>query len=292
VDIDRFVLLVKHGTRVARSVRNWFEVEQYFRHNGNGDKTIDLHFRKSLSFSCVERGTARALLTYYYRAHSMKIFCDDDLSALFEISSDIQSKLSSVFTEEEKRKCDAGTWIGRKEALLFCLIRGFRPSIVVETGVAQGVSSYLILKALELNGYGRLVSIDFPQQNPEGYTYQTCDPLYISKGLKSGWLVPRDLRKFWTLKLGKSSEILPTINDEVDVFFHDSEHSYRNMKFEFEWAYTHLSAGGVITSDDVGWNSAWTEFILSHTDLQWCLRGEGLAVAVKRSSLRRVDGSR
>jgi hypothetical protein len=294
-DIDRAVVLLRYGARTMRAVRNWYEAVPYYyttillstillhtvRH-----KTIDLHFRRSLSFSRVEPSTAWTLITYYYHAHSMRIFSDDDLSVLFGISSDVQSKLSSVFTEEEITNCSPGIDLGsNKEALLFCLIRRFRPSVVVETGVAQGRSSYFILKALELNGHGSLVSIDLPLRNPRGCRDAdgTCDPTYIPEDLDSGWLVPHYLRRFWTLRLGKSSEVLPTINAKVDLFFHDSEHTYRNMKFEYEWAYAHLSTGGIIASDDVRRNRAWIEFLSHHTDLQWCFKGELLAIAAKRS---------
>jgi len=44
----------------------------------------------------------------------------------------------------------------------YMLCRLLRPEIVMETGVAYGVTSSLILKALEVNGKGVLHSIDLP----------------------------------------------------------------------------------------------------------------------------------
>lgn len=49
-----------------------------------------------------------------------------------------------------------------EEETLYTIIRIRKPDIVVETGVAQGVSSTFILQALEDNGRGQLYSIDLP----------------------------------------------------------------------------------------------------------------------------------
>src|SRR6185295_2535073 len=43
---------------------------------------------------------------------------------------------------------------------LYLTVRLMQPGLVVETGVFDGVSSALILRALEDNCYGRLISID------------------------------------------------------------------------------------------------------------------------------------
>lgn len=45
---------------------------------------------------------------------------------------------------------------------IWCLTRHLRPSNLVETGVAHGLTSRLILEALERNEAGHLWSIDHP----------------------------------------------------------------------------------------------------------------------------------
>jgi predicted O-methyltransferase YrrM len=47
-------------------------------------------------------------------------------------------------------------------ALIYALVRSLKPSIVVETGVAGGMSSCYILKGLRDNNKGELFSIDLP----------------------------------------------------------------------------------------------------------------------------------
>lgn len=126
-------------------------------------------------------------------------------------------------------------------AVLYALVRLRRPRSVVETGVARGVSSAAILQALEDNGEGRLWSLDLPGLGA-GYREQV------------GHVVPERLRARWTLALGPSAVRLPRLLGEaapVDLFVHDSAHTYRNMRFEFGQAARRLAPGGLLVSDDV-----------------------------------------
>jgi predicted O-methyltransferase YrrM len=123
----------------------------------------------------------------------------------------------------------------------YALIRLLRPEIVVETGVGAGVSSWTILEAMDRNGSGRLVSIDLPTPNTELLP-------------AVGYLVPEKLRGRWELRTGPSQKLLPQVLSElgeVDIFQHDSRHSYSNQKREYETAWPHIRPGGVLVSDDV-----------------------------------------
>lgn len=141
---------------------------------------------------------------------------------------------------------------------LYCSVRALRPSVVVETGVAHGVSSWLILNALHKNGSGILHSIDLPDRDTDrGYNPG-------EERWTTGWVVPGVLRERWQLKLGPVREMLPSLLAEtegVDIFFHDSDHSYENMMFEFSEALRHMKATGIIISDDIRKNRAFEEFV-------------------------------
>ena len=169
-----------------------------------------------------------------------------------------------------------GSLSGEDIALLFLIVRKFKPANVIETGVAQGASSYAILESLRLNGRGKLTSIDLPNFNPAGFSYKdgTFDTTYVSSDLGTGWLIPQSLKDRWTLVLGKSAELLPMMNQQADLFFHDSEHSYENMMFEYKWAYNHLSPRGVIASDDIHLNEAYEDFKREVRDMRSILRPE------------------
>ena len=56
---------------------------------------------------------------------------------------------------------------------LYTLSRSIKPGIVVETGVASGISSAYILRALDKNNHGKLFSIDLPWQTKNSYGEMT-----------------------------------------------------------------------------------------------------------------------
>jgi hypothetical protein len=125
---------------------------------------------------------------------------------------------------------------------LFAVVRLVQPHVVVETGVSAGRSSSFLLAALHENDTGELWSID-------------PDPV-------CGYAVPMALRKNWHILNGTSGAVLKSVIQEhnVDVFIHDSLHTYENMRFEFETVWPFLSKGGVVLSDDIDRNSAFDEF--------------------------------
>jgi predicted O-methyltransferase YrrM len=136
-------------------------------------------------------------------------------------------------------------------AMLYAVCRKQKPNIVVETGVASGVSSSHILVALEKNEHGQLYSIDLPSGREN----------------RSGWRIPDYLRHRWQLTKGRSAETLePLLKKvaEIDIFLHDSDHSYQNMYWEFETAWAHLKAGGLLLSHNIDYNDVFTDFCREH----------------------------
>jgi predicted O-methyltransferase YrrM len=149
-------------------------------------------------------------------------------------------------------------YIFPEAAELYVVVRAAKPKVVVETGVASGISSAHILLALAANGAGTLHSIDFPNVQQGSM---------LPQGRTSGWIVPEALRGRWMLQLGHSRELLPDLLrtlDQVDLFLHDSDHSYQGMWFEFEQALPRLKHGGLLMSDDTHLHSAWDDFCAKH----------------------------
>lgn len=127
-------------------------------------------------------------------------------------------------------------------ATTYALIRLLGPEIVVETGVGAGVSSRTILEAMEENNKGRLISIDLPTPNTELLP-------------EVGYLVPTELRHRWDLRVGPSRRLLPQVLEElgeIDIFQHDSRHSYNNQLREYRTAWQFIRSGGILVSDDIG----------------------------------------
>ncbi|PYV14564.1 MAG: hypothetical protein DMG21_17745 [Acidobacteria bacterium] len=144
----------------------------------------------------------------------------------------------------------ADMW-AKKVLVQYAAVRALRPETVVETGVASGVSSAYLLLALQRNQKGVLHSVE------------VGDSSYLPPGQQTGWLVPEWLRTRWRLHIGDAAELLPGLLQgigPVDMFIHDSSHTYEQMKFEFELARPHIKRGGLLLADDALWNPAFVEF--------------------------------
>jgi predicted O-methyltransferase YrrM len=152
--------------------------------------------------------------------------------------------------------------IGRGRAvLLYAVTRLLRPEVVVETGCFTGWDSSLLLHALERNGRGRLYSIDLPAE--EGRFSQVAPGSGLPAGASTGFLIPVAYRRRWTLIEDDARTALPDLlasTGPIDLFYHDSDHSYGHMLWEFSTAWPHLTAGGVLVSDDISWNPALWDF--------------------------------
>lgn len=159
--------------------------------------------------------------------------------------------LHKAETHFHQAKVESADLYAKKILVQYAAIRAFTPDVVVETGVANGVSTSYILLALEKNGRGKLHSIELG------------DPQYLPPGKQPGWMVPEWLKQNWDLRIGDSCALLPQLLSEcavIDVFIHDSLHTYDHMLWEFRAAYPRLRAGGLLISDDAAWNPAFSEF--------------------------------
>lgn len=130
--------------------------------------------------------------------------------------------------------------------VLYGLVRAVRPETVVETGVANGVSSLVLLQALSRNGHGRLVSFD-------------------TSSSAGGILGPEE-RGRWTLHVLPAAQPGPALTDvlatlpTVDLAFLDADHSYPGQTREYEAVRAKLRPGAWLVSDDVDWSYAFLDF--------------------------------
>ena len=163
----------------------------------------------------------------------------------------------------------AAGWVNLDDALfLYWLVRKLNPKTIVQTGVCNGLSSAFMMLGLIKNGSeGRLRVIDLPPVfSATDSAWTTKDKVYgvvIPEGKSSGWMVPdayRDRFEVWT---GDAKALLPKMVDNVDsidLFYHDSDHTYDHMMFEFREAKRKLRPGGLIVGDDVSWNASVWDF--------------------------------
>jgi len=102
-------------------------------------------------------------------------------------------------------------------AVLYGLVRSLKPQLILETGTFEGYSTAEIARALQKNGTGHLVSVDIAD--------------------KTGFRVPDNLQQFVTFRRSMSSLAMTTVLAQqkvsVELFFHDSAHTYCNALEEF-----------------------------------------------------------
>jgi predicted O-methyltransferase YrrM len=136
-------------------------------------------------------------------------------------------------------------------ATLYGLTRWLRPMVLVESGGFIGMSSAFILKALadEKLATSKLYSIE------------------LSEDCEQGALIPDELRSsggFVPMR-GRVEDFLKgdQLPRSIDMFLHDSSHSYRHMLWEFRQFWPRLRDRGLLVSHDVQMNAAFAEFITS-----------------------------
>ena len=164
---------------------------------------------------------------------------------------------------------------------LYALTRIMRPEKIVETGGTPGKSSAFILRAIERNRAGHLWTVDLAPPPADGRELNPAEGhSFTPHGLTSGWAIPDALLERHTVVLGDAREKLPPLLESlgsIDVFIHDSDHSYQHMMWEFEAAFPYVRPGGVIWSDDILGHSAWPDFCRAHGLEQCDFTSQGAA---------------
>ena len=111
----------------------------------------------------------------------------------------------------------------------YCLIRITRPGIVVETGTEKGLGSLIIQRALDMNNYGKLYTLDLDKY--------------------AGSLLDSNDKEKISLLIGDSIQSISSLN-EIDFFIHDSDHSAEHEKKELEAIEGKLSSNAFVLSDN------------------------------------------
>jgi 3-methyladenine DNA glycosylase Mpg len=167
------------------------------------------------------------------RAYVLELECDQGL----------RDELSARLRSRRDRRGEAlyGRRIG-----WYVMTRLLKPRLIVEAGVHDGLGSSVLLRALERNcseGHdGHLIGIDVDST--------------------AGWLVPARLTARFTLMVDNSIDALHRIAaaERVDMFLHDSLHSYTHEMGEYCAVWPALADGGVLLSDNAHATSALADF--------------------------------
>ena len=111
----------------------------------------------------------------------------------------------------------------------YASVRAVQPDHVVETGTHLGLGSCVIAAALLRNGHGRLTTIDIDQD--------------------AGCLIGEPWESVIDCRAGSSVDILGTLQD-VDIFLHDSLHTYDYETSELTAVEPNLRADAIVLSDN------------------------------------------
>lgn len=167
----------------------------------------------------------------HVRAWIRELEQDDQLSA--HVTKGLSTNPRRRISASEPRWARRFGW--------YALIRAAQPDHVVETGTHLGLGSCAIAAALLRNGHGRLTTID-------------VDP-------QAGYLIGDKWATVVDRRTGSSVELLAELTD-VDMFLHDSLHTYDYETAELAAVEPNLSDDAIVLSDNAHESSAlsdWSE---------------------------------
>jgi hypothetical protein len=196
-----------------------------------------------------------------------------------EEDSQLASHLIRRLSSNPRRRICAKEPHWARRSGWYAIVRAAQPDLVVETGTHLGLGSCVIAAALLRNGHGRLTTIDI-------------DP-------EAGYLIGEPWASVIDRRTGNSVELLGSLKD-VDMFLHDSLHTYDYETEELTAVEPNLHADAIILSDNAHESSAlsdWAERSGRHylffkeqpLDHWWPGDGIGAAWAVSTMNGRR-DG--
>lgn len=197
----------------------------------------------------------------------------DDLRQ-YEIELNASQGFLTLVDERHRQVKAAGIGTGTSDWIdcetVYLVTRAIQPSVVLETGIQFGATSAYFLLAMEHNGVGQLYSIDLPWPGLAG----------IGEPLGIGYLVPEWLRHRWYVTLGDSKEHLSGLLADlgtIDIFNHDSLHTYKFMQWEYQTVWPYIRPGGILASHDVRRHNAFQDFCQRNTAPHTAIYNQGVA---------------
>lgn len=140
----------------------------------------------------------------------------------------IESLTNRLSSNPTRRICATEPHLARRYGW-YAIIRAIEPENVVETGTHLGLGSCVIAAALLRNGHGRLNTIDIDAD--------------------SGHLIGQPWASVIDRRVGSSIDELAKMRD-VDMFLHDSLHTYDYESRELAAVEPNLRADAIVLSDN------------------------------------------
>jgi hypothetical protein len=175
-----------------------------------------------------------------------------------ELDLGVKSEIIEHYFQESKNELVDTTMItsgsfpskwnsGRNLQIInYVLTRILKPSIIIETGTANGASADSFAAAVRRNNFGKFITVDLRES--ELVAVQSLNRPFVN-AIKSS---------------GKSKDLVKIINDHIEyegasnIFLHDSDHSYFGQFSDYQVSYE-LNFS-VLLSDDIDSSMAFIDF--------------------------------
>jgi len=116
----------------------------------------------------------------------------------------------------------------------YAFVRALKPKVVVETGVDRGHGALILCAALLRNA---------AEGKPGRYYGTDIDP-------RAGWLLTGKYAEVGILLYGDSIESLKTLDQTIDLFINDSDHSVEYEYREYQTIKSKLASNAVLLGDN------------------------------------------
>jgi len=189
-----------------------------------------------------------------YLANTIAVILNKDISEILNYISELEQnedlkKHVIKYTSQSKesfnadKRCDFGRRIG-----WYVIARTIKPKLVIETGVDKGLGGVLLCEALLKN-------------REDGVNGQ-----YIGTDINTiaGYLINGKYSEVGQVLFGDSIESLTTINEPIDLFINDSDHSAEYEYQEYQTITHKLSKNAIILGD----NSHCTQMLAKYSNEQ------------------------
>jgi predicted O-methyltransferase YrrM len=167
-------------------------------------------------------------------------------------SRPVRELYPDVFRGAEERAGQSPSLMGGAGNLdlLYWLAEHSNATRILETGVARGWSSLVLLLSLANRSGGSLVSVDRP--------YIGLEERHV------GCVVPEELRSRWTLISRADRQGIPKalrlFKDGLDLCHYDSDKTYEGRMWAYPLLWKALRPEGMFLSDDLADNFAFRDF--------------------------------
>jgi Methyltransferase domain len=144
--------------------------------------------------------------------------------------ADLKAHIRQATMHSDRRGlADRDVRFGRRVGW-YALTRALQPEHIVETGTDKGLGSCVFAAALLRNGHGRVTTVDV---NPD-----------------SGYLITGRYASVVDRVMGDSIDVLRSGSTPVDLFLHDSWHTFEHESGELAAVAPRLSHGAMVLSDN------------------------------------------